>query len=172
MRDFQILTNQGFIRPILVQINYLQSLMKFCDHLIVIHPSKLDLEVSFSRYIQSIRWGLAQKFFFTNLNQWVSQGNLWIKSKLSVRKIPKIHFKWTKSSWRPILAGIFLIYINDLSSRLKTNVKLFADDTSLLTVLLAMISDLSGKYFLIQIHINLLKTFYFQEKRKYQFILS
>ena len=49
------------------------------------------------------------------------------------------------SSWRPVLAGIhqvsimgpllFLIYIDDLPNKLKSNVKLFADDTFLFAVL-------------------------------------
>ncbi len=48
------------------------------------------------------------------------------------------------SNWRDILAGVpqgsilgplfFLVYINDLTADLKFNVKLFADDTSLFTI--------------------------------------
>ena len=49
------------------------------------------------------------------------------------------------SSWKPVLAGVpqgsilgprlFLIYINDLPNKLKSNAKLFADDTSLFTII-------------------------------------
>ena len=49
------------------------------------------------------------------------------------------------SSWRPVLEEVaqesilgpllFLIYINDLPNELKSNVKLFADDTSLFTII-------------------------------------
>ena len=48
------------------------------------------------------------------------------------------------SSWKPVLAGVpqgsilgslfFLIYINDLPNELKSNVKLFADDAFLFTI--------------------------------------
>ena len=47
-------------------------------------------------------------------------------------------------SWRPVLAGVsqcsildpllFLVYINDLPNELKSNAKLFADDTPLFTI--------------------------------------
>ena len=48
------------------------------------------------------------------------------------------------SSWRPVLAGgpqgfilgplLFLVYISDLPNELKSNAKLFADGTSLFTI--------------------------------------
>ena len=81
-----------------------------------------------------------------------------------------------------------LIYLNHLPSGFKTNVKLFADVTSLFIIVkdkndeslnalnsdLSLISkwDFNWKMLLIQIHINLLKRFYFQRIWKYQFIVS
>ena len=57
-------------------------------------------------------------------------------------------FEWVAlngqtSSWRPVLAGVpqgsilgplLIIYINDLPNKLKSNVKRFADDTSLFII--------------------------------------
>ena len=52
--------------------------------------------------------------------------------------------KGQSSLWRPVLAGaprgstldllLFLIYINDLPNEMKSNTNLFADDTSLFTI--------------------------------------
>ena len=54
-------------------------------------------------------------------------------------------FNGQTSFWRPVLAGVpqgsilgpllFLVYINDLPDELKSNAKLFADDTSLFTII-------------------------------------
>ena len=97
------------------------------------------------------------------------------------------------SSWRPVLAGVsqcsilgpllFLVYINDLPDGLKSNAKLFADDTSFFTIVkdknesavilnddLQMISSWAYKCSLTQIQKNLRKKYYFQEKNKYKII--
>ena len=59
-------------------------------------------------------------------------------------RFQKVILNGQHSSWKPGLAGfpedsilgplLFLIYINDLPNELKSNVKLFADDTSLFTI--------------------------------------
>ena len=59
-------------------------------------------------------------------------------------RLQRVILNGQTSSWRPILAGVpqgsifgpllFLIYINDLPNKLKSNAKLFADDTFLFTI--------------------------------------
>ena len=59
-------------------------------------------------------------------------------------RLQKVVLNGHTSSWRPVMAGVpqgsilgpllFLIYINDLPNGLKSNAKLFADDTSLFTI--------------------------------------
>ena len=99
------------------------------------------------------------------------------------------------SSWRPVLAGVpqvsilgpllFLVYINDLPDGLKSNAKLFADDTSLFTIVkdknesadilnddLHFISSWTYKWKILfnSDPKNLRKKCYFQEKNKYKII--
>ena len=59
-------------------------------------------------------------------------------------RLQRVVLNGQTSSWRPVIAGVpqgsilgpllFLIYINDLPNRLKSSAKLFADDTSLFTI--------------------------------------
>ena len=59
-------------------------------------------------------------------------------------RLQRVALNRQASLWRSVLAGVpqgsilgpvlFLIYISDLPNELKSNVKLFADDTSLFTI--------------------------------------
>ena len=59
-------------------------------------------------------------------------------------RLQRVVLNGQTSSWRLVLPGVpqgsvlgpllFLVYINDLSNELKSNAKLFADDTSLFSV--------------------------------------
>ena len=66
-----------------------------------------------------------------------------LESYLSGR-FQRVLLNGQSSSWKPVLAGVpqgsilgpllFLVYISDLPNGLKSNAKLFADDTSLFTI--------------------------------------
>ena len=59
-------------------------------------------------------------------------------------RLQRVVLNGQASSWRPVLAGVpqgsimdlllFLVYMNDLPNELKSNAKLFTDDTSLFTI--------------------------------------
>ena len=111
-----------------------------------------------------------------------------IQSFLSHR-FQRVVLNGQSSTWLPVTAGVpqvlilglflFLIYINDLSNNLSSKTKLFADDTSLFSVVndvnlseFHLNSDLkkylngliNGKYLSILIFLSRLKKLYFQEK--------
>ena len=111
------------------------------------------------------------------------------------RRFQRVVLNGQTSSWRPVLAGVpqgsimgpllFLIYINDLPNELKSNVKLFADDTSFFTVVknknnsanilnndLQSISTWAYNWKMLfnPNLVNRLKRRYFKEKRKFEFI--
>ena len=68
----------------------------------------------------------------------------YLKKSYSRGRFQRVILNGQTSSWRPVLAGVpqgsilgpllFRIYINDLLDDLKSNAKLFADDTSVFTV--------------------------------------
>ena len=59
-------------------------------------------------------------------------------------RLQRVVLNGQMSTWQPVLAGVpqgsilgpllFLVYINDLPNELKSHAKLFADDTSLFTI--------------------------------------
>ena len=79
------------------------------------------------------------KDLFSNFGKW---GNFLktLENFLSNRK-QRVLLNGTESSWEPIYYDtpqgsvlgplLFLIYINDLTDNISTNIKLFADDSSL-----------------------------------------
>ena len=95
----------------------------------------LKLEVYFWIYLKLlIRFGT--RHFYSNLNL--------LKSVESSNRFQSVLLNGQESSWLPIKAGVpqgsilgpllFLIYINDLPDGLNSIAKLFANDTSLFSV--------------------------------------
>ena len=105
--------------------------MKLLKHLIVTQLLKLDLV-----------W---HKDLLYKLKCMGISGEIYklLENYLSGR-FQRVVLNGQASSWRPILAGVpqgsilgpllFLIYIHDLPNEVKSNAKLFADDTSLFTI--------------------------------------
>ena len=74
------------------------------------------------------------------------RGNLldWVENYLNLRK-QRVVLQGTNSEWKQIKAGVpqgsilgplfFLIYINDIIDGIKSNIRLFADDTSLFKII-------------------------------------
>ena len=112
-------------------------------------------------------------------------------------RFQKIILNGQNSSWTPLLAGVsqasilapllFLVYINDLPNEIKSNIKLYADDTSLFTIVRdknesanfltmtcceSLNGFITGKYFLIQVLVNHAEKCYLEGKRKFKFIQS
>ena len=81
------------------------------------------------------------KAYLLNLGPWVSQVSFII---FLVNMFQRVILNGQTSSWRPVIVGVsqgsvlgpllFPVYINDLPNELKSSVKLFADDTSLFTI--------------------------------------
>ena len=117
-----------------------------------------------------------------------------LESYLSGR-LQRIVLNGQMSLWRSIQAGVpqgsilgpllFLIYINNFPNELKSNVKLFANDTSLFTIVkdknesantlsndLMLISKwaYNWKMILTQIPVNLPRSIIFKEKNKSKFL--
>ena len=117
-----------------------------------------------------------------------------LESYLSGR-FQRVLLNGQSSSWKPVLAGVpqgsilgpllFLVYINNLLNGLKSNAKLFADDTSLFIIVkdrnvsanilnndLQLISQWAYKWKMLfnPDPKNLPKKCYFQEKTKYKII--
>ena len=87
--------------------------------------------------------------------------------------------------WKPILAGVpqssilgplpFLVYINDLPDELKSNVKFFADDTSLFSIVKGLnesVSILNNDLLLISKWAYRSNIFKKKKNRKFKLIRS
>ena len=142
-REKLLSTNQSGFRPSDSCVNQL---------LIITHEIFSSFDCNPSLEVRSIFLDISKAFdkvwhegLLYKLKSFGISGNLLnlIKHYLTDR-FQRVLLNGQCSNWQPVLAGVsqesilgplfFLIYINDLPDGLKSNVKLFADDTSLSSV--------------------------------------
>ena len=135
--------NQSGFRPSDSSVNQLLAITHEifeafdCNPLLEVRSVFLDISKAFDKV-----WHKDLLFKLKSLDISGELYNL-LENYLSGR-FQRVVLNGQTSSWRPVLAGVpqgsimgpllFLIYISDLPSELKSNVKLFADDSSLFTV--------------------------------------
>ena len=81
---------------------------------------------------------------FLNSGPWLSQVNYNLLGNYLSDRFQRVVLNGQTSSWRSVIAGVpqglilgpllFLVHINDLPNELKSSIKLFADDTSVFTI--------------------------------------
>ena len=137
---FLVLSEKTSNLPIMVGANHYlcESFEAFdCNPPLEVRSIFLDISKAFDKVWHK---GLLYKLKSVGIS-----GDLFnlLENYLSGR-LQRVVLNGQTSSWRPVLAGVrqgsilgpllFLVYINDLPNGLKSNAKLFADDTSLFTI--------------------------------------
>ena len=124
----------------LVSLNYYVSITIFINHLMM----ALRQESSFLIYQRDSEKIWQEGLLFKLKQNGISGNHLNVITDFLYQRNQRVVLNGQHSSWTNIQAGVpqgsilgslfFLIYINDLSDGLTSNPKLFADDTSLFSV--------------------------------------
>ena len=111
----------------------------------------LKLEVSFWTYLKHLTM-FGMYAYYINSNRMVINGPLLTLIKIFLtNRFQRVVLNGQTSKWKEVLAGVpkgsilgplfFLVYINDLPDGIQSNVKIFADDTSIFSVMTDNIRD-------------------------------